>query len=331
VSAPTLEALIEASDLDGLVVAVDRRCDGGDWDGVVSLGERCRRALERGRQLWPVVSYAEYRLALSAPAPYAGAVVVPGAGRFALGPLPEVAAAGHQWSDLAPFLAEAGPLGAVCAHERVVRGEDLTGWATIDRAVLEIPLRLEPWEPEYPAAQYEPAKADFPAPRLPSPSEAVEVRPGSPAAEEVEGVRSLLELASAWTTESDGRAEAVAVHGDVSCALGALGVPSGRARVSPLPAASALALMAWTAASGGAHGRRRGMAAGRFGAWWALAALGGVLDDWPVDGSVLGDVCASLQWWLWDAGEPSTGWSCRLAVEDPADSLAWALAATDSA
>jgi hypothetical protein len=30
--------------------------------------------------------------------------------------------------------------------------------------------------------------------------------------------------------------------------------------------------MGWTAASGGAFGRRRGAAAGRFGAWWALAA-----------------------------------------------------------
>ena len=37
--------------------------------------------------------------------------------------------------------------------------------------------------------------------------------------------------------------------------------------------------MAWTAASGGAHGRRRGMAAGRFSAWWTAAALTGLLDD----------------------------------------------------
>jgi hypothetical protein len=136
-------------------------------------------------------------------------------------------------------------------------------------------------------------------------------------------------LASVWARESDGRAEAVAVHGDVSCALGALGVPMRVARVAPLPAASALAVMAWTAASGGAHGRRRGMAAGRFGAWWTVAALGGVLEDWPVPAAAIGEIAESLRWWLWDAGEPATGWTCRLAIEDPAENLAWALAATD--
>ena len=73
-------------------------------------------------------------------------------------------------------------------------------------------------------------------------------------------------------TESNGRADAVAVQGDVFDAIAALGVPGARAEPD-LRRRPRSAVLAWTAASGGAHGRRRGMAAGRFGAWWAAAAL----------------------------------------------------------
>src|SRR5205085_1702808 len=81
--------------------------------------------------------------------------------------------------------------------------------------------------------------------------------------------RALLDLVAAWTAESNGRAEVAAVHGDATAAIAALGPP--RARMAPLPPADALAHMAWAAASGGAHGRRRGMASGRFATWWAVA------------------------------------------------------------
>jgi len=88
--------------------------------------------------------------------------------------------------------------------------------------------------------------------------------------------------------------------------------------------------MAWAGASGGAHGRRRGAAAGRFGAWWTAAALAGLLDDWPVATHEMGEAAADLEWFVWDAGEPDTGWTFRLAVEDPAEHLAWAVTATDA-
>lgn len=142
-------------------------------------------------------------------------------------------------------------------------------------------------------------------------------------------MRALLDLAAAWTAESNGRADAVAVEGDAGAAVGALGPPTFRlAEITP---ADALAHMVWTAASGGAHGRRRGMAAGRFAAWWAVAALAGLLDDWPVPTDELGEAAAELRWFLWDAGEPVTGWHLRLAVEDADDGLALALAASDAA
>ncbi len=120
----SLEQIVEQGDLDQLVRTVDRLCETRDWDGLVELRDRCRWALERGKQLWPAASLAEYRLALEAPGKWAAGVLAEGAGRFALGPLPEVAASTHSWGELAPHLAP-GPLAAITAHERVLRGEDL--------------------------------------------------------------------------------------------------------------------------------------------------------------------------------------------------------------
>jgi hypothetical protein len=95
-------------------------------------------------------------------------------------------------------------------------------------------------------------------------------------------------------------------------------------RVTP---ASAMARMAWAAASGGAHGVRRGAALGRFDAWWAAAALAGL--DWPPDPDALGAAIDRLSWWVWDDGMPGTGWILRLAATDPAEGWTAALDATD--
>jgi hypothetical protein len=92
-----------------------------------------------------------------------------------------------------------------------------------------------------------------------------------------------------------------------------------------------LAWLGWAGASGGAHGRRRGAAAGRFNAWWVVAALGGVVDDWPIEPGEISAIAAELDWFWWDAYEPATGWQLNLAVRDRADGLAWALAARDDA
>lgn len=319
--------LVELGDVDELVRQVDRLCARRDWEGLVRLRDLCRAALERGRQLWPVASHAEYRLALEAPGPWAGPVVEPGAGHLALGPLPEVVAATHTWAELADHL-PAGPTRTLVAHERVVRGEDLRADPRLDRRVLDLPARLEPWEPSYALAEYEAHRARFPPPDLP-PRE--EVRLPAPAArtDDPDTTAALLALTRAWTAQSNGRAEAVAVTGDALGAIAALGPP--RARVARLDPPTAMAWMAWAAAGGGAHGRRRGAATGRFDAWWALAALAGLLEDWPPAPEELGEAAAELSWFAWDAWEPDTGWRFNLAVEDPADGLAWAAAATDAA
>ena len=119
------------------------------------------------------------------------------------------------------------------------------------------------------------------------------------------------------------------IDGDVAAALGALGLT--RARLVEVESTAAIAWIAWAGASGGAHGRRRGAASGRFGAWWLLAALGDLLDEWPVDPDVLGDLASELRWYRWNAFEPDVGWSLRLAVEDREEGVAWALLASDAA
>jgi hypothetical protein len=333
--------LVELGNLDRLTRHVDRLCLLEAWDDLVDLRDRCRKALERGKQLWPIASHIEYRLALQAPARWAAATLEGGTGRFALGPLPEVAASTHSWAELAPHLPPS-PGASMAAHERVLRGEDLTrdeGAAALP-PILDLPLVLLPWEPAYPLATYHADQVESPsppqAPRAarsgggPAPAGApthaqARWRP----ADDPETVRALTDLVAAWTAESNGRAEAVAIHGGAEAAVVALGAPSPRlTRIEP---PEAMALMAWAGASGGAHGRRRGAAPGRFAAWWALAALGGLLDDWPVGGSELEDTLAALHWYVWDAGEPETGWVLRLAVEDHDEDLAWALAAVDLA
>ena len=253
----SLERVVEEGDLDELVRTVDRLCSTRDWDGLVELRDRCRWALERGKQLWPAASLAEYRLALEAPGQWAASVITEGAGRFALGPLPEVAASSHTWAELSPHLAP-GPLAAITAHERVVRGEDLSADESIDSSVLEVPLALCAWEPAYPLAEYHADKAEFPMPRDARLTQ-LTLAPFD-VVDDASTVDALLGLTSRWTTESDGRAEAIAVRGSAAGAVGALGVR--RARAVEIDAADAMAHMAWAAASGGAHGRRRGMAGG---------------------------------------------------------------------
>jgi hypothetical protein len=120
----------------------------------------------------------------------------------------------------------------------------------------------------------------------------------------------------------------VVVDGDAAAAIAALG--PRHVRATELAPAGAVAWMAWAAASGGAHGGRPGAAAGRFGAWWALASLGDLADGWPPTPDLLAAVADRLRWFAWEADEPMTGWRVHLAIEDPRRGRAWALAAVDA-
>jgi hypothetical protein len=306
---------------------VNALCDRAAWEGVLELRDDCRAAVARGKQLWPIASYCEYRLALDGPDRLAAKVLEPGTGHFALGPLSEVVAAGHEWNDLAPHV-DHGPVAGLAAHECVLRGEDLRDADVPSAEVCEVPLVLADWEPEYPLADYDVDEATFPSPPLPA-LDPISLPTEEPALiTDVDAVDALAATVTVWQTESNGRIETAAVEGRAAAALRGLGVPA--ARLGEVPAADAFALLAWAAASGGAHGRRRGMAPGRFAAWWVAVAVAGRLDDWPLPADVVGEIAQRLRWYVWDGAEPTTGWHLRVAIEVPERGLSFALNAIDA-
>lgn len=323
-----LDEAVRAGDHDELLVAVDSLCLDEDWNALVTLREQCLRAQERGVQLWPIARQIEYRLALEAPGEWAAGVLDDESGRFTLGPLPEVAASSHTFAELAPHLGS-GPSTSLLAHERVLRGEDLRGdpVAGAGPDPLELPFVLAPWEPAYALAEYHPHDAAFPAPPRPPLAPAEFSDRVDPAGDD-RPRHALLDVVMAWTTQSDGRADATGVRGSATDSIGALGPRRGH--LTEVEPATALAHVAWAGASGGAHGRRPGAAAGRLAAWWLVATVGGCSDDWPLDAATVGGAAGRARWFLWDAGEPETGWVLRVAVEAPDRGQAWALSATDA-
>jgi hypothetical protein len=324
-----LDELIHRADLDGLVRLVDDCSASSDWARLRRLRDRARHAVGTGRQLWPAATLAEYRLALLAPPEWAAGVLDEGSGRFTIGPLTEVVAQHHSWAELVPFL-EPGPRTAFVAHERVLRGEriDASSVAALPD-VLDLPFEIAPWEPPYALATYHDNRAEFPAPPVPGGFTDVDLATGRGTRVDDPSVElAVRQLVEPWTVSSNGHAELAAVEGDVAAALHTLGLPS--ARIAELTPSEAIAWLAWAGASGGAHGRRRGAAAGRFGAMWLLAALGDSLDDWPLTLADLGRLAGELRWWWWDAHEPMTGWQLQLAIEDPGEGVAWAVSARDA-
>jgi hypothetical protein len=326
-----LDELVQRADLDGLVRLVDNRTAAGDWTGLRRARDRSRAAIATGRQLWPAATLAEYRLALVAPAEWAAPIVADDAGMFTIGPLTEVIAQHHTWSQLAPLLPPA-PGTAVVAHERVLRGEQPEPASVAGLPnVIDMPFGIAAWEPRYPLATYGDGGVDAPAPTVPETRGERRSLPSRDAEliddDEVDlAVRQLVET---WTASSNGHAEITSAAGGVDAAIGALGLLQWqRAEIS---CAEALAWLGWAGASGGAHGRRRGAALGRFGALWVLAALLHRLDEWPAPLAELGREAAALRWYWWDAGEPPSGWRLQLAVEHRDDGIAWAINALDDA
>jgi hypothetical protein len=320
-----LTSLIEGSDLAGLLRAVDGICSRMEWVELVDLRDRCNEAVTRGKQLWAVAQFAEYRLALEAPAELAATVMTDGRGRFSLGPLWEVAASTHIWSDLDPYV-DTPTIRALTAHERSIQGDAVPEDA-VDRTILEIPVAQQSWEPTYPIADYASDRATFPDDifdiemtwtDLPDPVE--------PDAED-EVTDALLELVKPWWDDSLGKAEVATVGGRIEDAIRSLG--PHRVRMTDVSLGTAMEAMTWAGASGGGHGRRRGTPAGRVGAWWVLLELLGY-DEVPQDASILGEEASELRWVLWDPGDRIGGWNLHIGVEDPADGIAWVLSAVDS-
>lgn len=313
-----LDRLITVADLDGLVRLVDARCATRDWAGVHRIRQRARSAIATGRQLWPAATLAEHRLALLATPEWASKVITEDSGRFAIGPLSEVVAQLHEWRELSS-LVEDGPQRSFVAYERAIAGETFDVRDVFP--VLDIPIEPAAWEPAYPRATY----SDFGVEcACPADTWPVDWRsPGESTTFEIVDddwvTRALRDLVEPWTASSNGRAEAVIVAGTASDALHALGVP--HARVSPLAPQQAMAWLGWCGASGGAHGRRRGAASGRFAAWWMAAAIGGAIDEWDelVEedrlADEIGDIVTTTSWWEFDDGDRTAAYRLSLVAQ----------------
>jgi hypothetical protein len=318
-------ALIDRADLDGLIRLVDNFCDSRDWDALADLRDACRAATQSGRQVWPASTLAEYRLALLAPADYA-VEVLDDPGRFTIGPLTEVIAQHHSWAELSDLLDD-GPQAAFVAHERAIRGEAIDD-RIIDGGVfdvLDIPAALADWEPDYALAVYRDNDGVFDAP-MPPPTEAVTITDTTPI-DVASGVReAFAQLLAPWTESSNGRLALVAVEGDEHAALGALGVTSPR--LGSMAGADAMRWLAWAGANGGAHGRRRGNAIGRFNAWWTVAALADL--PWPPTPDAMRDALDALHWHWWEGDVTPTGWRLQLVVHDPRHNTTWIVDGRDA-
>ncbi len=315
-----LVELVEASDSDGLIRFIDGVCTAREWDALAEIRHRCIQAESRGKQLFGIVQFVDYRQALEAPAELAAEVVRDGAGRFALGPLWEVAASTHTWDELEPHV-ESPRMRALMATERGLRGDTIHGDLAYE--VLGTPFVRLPWEPEYPAAIYRSDRADFPSPD-PVAMEALDV-PGPVIADDADSEDALFGLVRTWVEESNGLAHVATVEGAAQAAIGAVcRRPVVAAEVAFAPA---MAAMAWAGANGGAYGSRRGSAVGRSAAWAVVATLADL--DWPPDPGELERVGADMSWWLWEPRSRVGGWHLGVAAADAAEGLAWAIYAHD--
>lgn len=310
---------IEYSDTDELLRVIDGYCESQGWDELVELRRRCAEAVTRGKQVWGVDEHIRYRLALEAPPVYAGQVVSEGPLRFGLGPLPEVAASTKSWADMEPHL-EVGPERTTFASERVVRGE----LGVMD--LPDLPNELLPWEKHYPVAVYKADKVETPSPSIPD-VEDVELPSDAERISDPPSEGALGDLVAPWLEQSNGHYDVVTVEGGAPAAVRALGLT--RARLARIDPSLALAWVVWAGASGGAHGQRRGTAAGRFGAWWLISTLSDL--DWPPDPEAISAAVERLHWFWFDDGSPGTGWQLRLSIHDPSSGLAWAISAIDQA
>lgn len=322
--ASSLDELIQLADLDGLVRHVDDSCSARDWDHVLRIRNEARAAVKTGRQLWPIATLANYRLALWAPAELAVRALDDTARTFMPGPVSEILAVHHTWEQLSPHLAHDHDRSLV-AYERALRHDVIP---PSEQHALEIPFALAPWEAEYATATYNDDGVDDSMPSLGARWHSCDVRDADELDDDT--VHAFTRMMEPWTAQSNGVARAVVVEGELEDALGALHLRS--ADFSELTTDAALRWLTWAAGSGGAHGKRRGVATGRSEALWLLATFTGLDDTWPRSFDELGDVITNqLEFFAFTgSNHHAQGWWLQLAVVDSHEGLTAAFIARDS-
>jgi hypothetical protein len=218
---------------------------------------------------------------------------------------------------MSPLLAHS-PERMTFAAERIIRHDSVDD-------VVDLP-ELQDWEPEYSIPQYKSDRVETPSPKLPV-LEPVTLPDVFTVADDPISEHALNDLVEPWVTQSNGRSQTVTVEESPLHAISALGVRE--ANIARLDPGRALAIMGWTASSGGAHGDRRGAAAGRYLAWWVVASLSDL--DWPAPAEDIGKAATGMEWLWFDDLSPDSGWALRLAVGHPDIGLSWAISASDLA
>jgi len=323
-----LDSLIHRVDLDELVRYVDNTCNARDFEHLIEIRDLARAAVNTGRQLWPIATLANYRLALYAPAHLAVRALDDTARTFMPGPLSEILSVHHSWDELAVHLPE-GPDRSLVAYERALRGDIIS---TDESSALDIRVMPYEWEPQYPIAMYDddgvhcdPPVLDQKTFYLPS----RETFGGDYEIDDDDTVTAVRELFSSWTTESNGKVSVTVVEGSIREALYSHGVPD--AHSAPLSTELAFSWLAWAGASGGAHGTRPGMATGRFGVWWLCATISDRVDDWPLHDPESQRIMQDLRWERFTHPDIDTnGWVVHLAVHDPSTGVSVVIDAADS-
>ena len=319
-------------DLDALLIRIDHLCADREWAGVA----RPARPLPAGHRAGPAaVAGGQPR---RVPAGPGGAR--PGRRRRCWCPVPGASpsARWRRWRRRPTRGPSCGPTwrprpeAGMVAHERVVRGEDLTGDDRVDPTALELPLRLQPWEPEYPLATYRAHKlevADVPPPRW----SRSRLRPGRPrraggrprghpgpgGTGSGRGSRSPTARSTRWRWRATRRRHRRPRPGGAACGWARWRRPTPwPSWPGPRPAGAP------TAAGGGwpTDGSRPG---GRSPPWPAASTTGRSV---PTTWARPRPACAGTGG---TTAAPATGWSLHLAVEDHRRGQAWAVRATDHA
>ena len=128
-----------------LVRLVDDRTAARDWAGLRAARDRCRAAVATGRQLWPVATLAEYRLALVAPPEWAAPMIDDDAGTVHDRPAHRGDRPTPHVGRVAAAASGDSPGAAVVAHERVLRGEALEASSVGGLPnVFDLPYQLAP-------------------------------------------------------------------------------------------------------------------------------------------------------------------------------------------
>lgn len=311
---------------------LDLLADAGRWHDLLRFAATVKAGpVDQRRETAHVV-------ALEAPAGIAAAAaeLFPDDDKGSPGPLWEVVAQNHTWRDLTPHLADPRTR-HLTAHTRVLHGEDLRAAADLDPQPLDAPLCLLPWEaatwhstldiPEYDRTGSSGCTIWACPSQLadPKPLPVTTVRPAPHAAV------ALLDRLSPAT-------QAYAFHGTAWEAASV--VATDRARMprgqrwqglrgregSQVRFADVYPSLVHLATGEGPYARRTGQALGRTALWKALAAMA---DGTPAAGpDSVTALVERLHCVVWQEPDDEI-WYLHLAMEDPAQGIAWVLTGND--